>query len=154
MSRKWTLLAALGAVAFAMPAVASTNHAAISAGCPKDRPHLHALGMKLKQLDDHLAKMDELMSAQNEVRRAAVAEAVATVEAAVRQPGMSQQQIDEVIARAVAQAEIKTDVGLGEAQAAEAAIEAMQPQLQALEDRLNAAVDGDQDSDSEASVTD
>ena len=155
MSKSLALLAVVGAVAFAMPAVASTDHAAISPGCPKVQPRLHALGLRLKQLDDHLAKMDEVLSAQNEARRAAVAEAVAAVEAAVRQPGVSQQDIDEAIARAVTQAEIKTDAGIGEAQAAAAAIESMQPQLQALEDRIDAmSVDGDQDADTETSVTD
>ena len=148
MSLKMASFAALGIAAFAVPASASTHGAARMGGCPNARPQIQALGAQLKQMDGHLAMMDEALAAQKEARRAAVDEAVASIEEAVRQPGVTPAQIDAVVADAVARAELKANVGAHAADAAEAAIKAMEPQLQALEDRIGAmSEDGDLDPD-------
>jgi hypothetical protein len=138
-------LAAIGVVTLVQSAGASPSPKATAPlNCPS------AAGMKplgldasLKDLDARLTALEKALAVHEAARDRALEGVRAETERAINQARLSPEQVDAIVARAVAQARAEARA----AASAERAVEAIKPQLDALRKRLESR-DGDSASDS------
>lgn len=146
MSLKFACLAALGAAVFALPAAAHTGDAA-AVNCPQARADLAKnLDLEMQALNSQLEAMNEVLAREQEARTEVMDRIKAEVDLAVHTARLDPADIDAIVQRAVVQAEASAET----ARQAQLAIEAIQPRLQAIEDKIDALGDDVADADVDA----
>ncbi len=131
MGLRYAVLGILGLTLLAPRAEAGTNGSALD--CPNTgRAGVQTVDADLRSLDARLEHLQASLALHQAVRDKAIAGVREQTETAIQQARLSPDKIDAIVARAIARAK----TGALRAAKAERAVEAIRPQVEALQKRL------------------